>query len=175
MKLLPLSSLDAHDIPVTSKLLLTLSELKRLDFPVVEGFVLTPPEMALESIVKEFGHQDITDLWPKIETQIKAIAMPEELYSYLKKQKLVLVHKTICPPDEVWLHVQQFWAQEILAFLKIDPSLVSVHLSGILIAGLEKNTQLVYAYSDDTSEVIIETNNKVSPQVLQHLDQLINT
>ncbi|MDO8638650.1 MAG: hypothetical protein Q7R43_03675 [Candidatus Daviesbacteria bacterium] len=179
MIILPIKHIREEDQPIFGANLFNLGKLERNSFPVHDGIAISPPEIILETILKHLETQKSEIFEQKLEIIKKEIAnipQPEDLIRDLKNQRnFYLNEKIIKDKKLLWLKLLEVWLNEIRNnFIKngFSPRINDLKAQVIFFVD-DKFISINAFYEPKLEEVIIESQEKLNPEISQKIDQLV--
>ncbi|MDO8570263.1 MAG: hypothetical protein Q7R97_01610 [Candidatus Daviesbacteria bacterium] len=179
MIILPIKYIVEEDQALFGSNLFNLGKLERLDFPVLNGLAISAPEIILQTIVKHLEtskSQILEQSLEIIKKEINKIPQPEELIKELKNYiSFYLNEDVVKDKEKLWQKLLQIWFEEIKNhFLKNGFSPRINELKAQSIFFLNDKFILIKAFYDPKiDEVLIDSKEKLNPDILHKVDQLV--
>ncbi|MDO8498319.1 MAG: hypothetical protein Q7S44_00830 [bacterium] len=199
MEILPIKHLNETDQPFFGANFINLGKLARSGFPVASGFVICPPEILLQTILKHFSDAQKEVFEQRLElvkAEIIKIKMPPELEKETSgRESFYFKGEILESPKTLWLKLLQLWLEEIKTklwrhgfgegiTLNLSPQAVFLmekspgskrllkRVTKILKRGERIFTVSAY-FEPEFEEVVIKSSQDLTPSQLKKIDELV--
>lgn len=199
MNILPIKLITDEDQPVFGVNAANLAKLARSGFPVASGFVICPPQIFLQTILRHIVQSDKEIFEQRLEIikrEIRKIPLPEKLEKEMGKTENFYLHgKLVNKKKELWFLLLETWINELRSriwrggfgediTLNLTPQFVvlltKISKRQALLRGLARKIKKtavlvsVTAHIDpEEKEVIIKSTVKLTPPQLKVVDETV--
>ncbi|MFH0936835.1 MAG: hypothetical protein V1808_00905 [Candidatus Daviesbacteria bacterium] len=180
MIILPIKLITETDQSIFGANIYHLARLAQDDFPVPSGLAISPPEIILATVLKHFetlNKEVFEQSLEVVKKDILKIPLPEELEKELAKKKEFLLNEEILKKKEqLWLKLLEIWLEEIRSRIWREgfaPKLSSDLQSQTVFFIKDKFISVSAYFDPNLDEVMIQSQEKLYPQILQKIDQLV--
>lgn len=181
VEILPIKLLQQSDAQIFGSLNLQLAKLRRLNLPVVDGFIVSPPDLKLKTVLEhyDFGSKEIFEQsLALVKKELENIQTPEILVKEVgKEDKFWVSEADTKGVKNLWIQLLGIWIQEIKLRLWKDgfsPGLTE-NLEPQVVVFIDDITSFGQVYFDPLSDdTVIETKSgTISPENSKQLDELV--
>lgn len=179
VEVLPITSLRDDDATIFGDLNVLLAKLSH-DLPVAKGYVISPPELHLKTLLEHFdfkSHEVFEESLTLVKKELEKTPVPEVLQKTFADKKLLVGTVVVKSVSELWKTLLFNWVEDIKYKLwngGFSPDLAENLESQIVIVVNKLEASGSAHLNRDLSEVIIEIHEgKISPVQTRKLDDLI--
>lgn len=178
MNILPIRQISETDQPIFGANLFNLAKLARADYSVLPGIAVSPPQFELQTILKLIKTKNEETMDQKltiVRKEIRKIPCPKDLEKELDGHGFYL-NAQVLEKHQVWPELLKNWLEQLkIIFWKQGFSVNMLeNLTAQAVFSTQKRISLATAYFDpDLGDTVIKTSQKVSPAIMQTIDQLV--
>lgn len=179
MEILPIKLITQEDQEIFGADNFNLAKLVRTGFPVAKGYALTPPDIQLNTVLKNFDYKNrevFEQSFTLMKRQINEIPEPEEFKKAFEKGKNFYISgNQVKGVKNLWTHLLNSWLDQLRHRIWNEGFASSLNkiLTPQTVFILDNVQAEIKSFFDpDTKDVVIESKDKLNPKILQAVDEL---